>query len=199
MHRGGPVIDSKSARLPTLIAPTVSAAIGQQQGHEAEPAGCRDRRLERGIGDQGFALDSPLEGDGFELPVREHRAMAPSHGFAAASHREAALGGARPRAMSRPRSEAQRGCVRPRRPAVHPSRNAVFRRRAGRPLSGREARRRAVRPLRPCTPTGSRNVRVAPAGRSLTRRGGEMPTLAGSNSSRSAHAPVAIRPPSGMP
>jgi len=25
--------------------------------------------------------DSPLEGDGFELPVREHRAMAPSHGF----------------------------------------------------------------------------------------------------------------------
>src|SRR6516165_7226494 len=28
---------------------------------------------------------SPLVGDGFELPVREHRAMAPSHGFAAAS------------------------------------------------------------------------------------------------------------------
>ena len=24
--------------------------------------------------------DSPLEGDGLELPVREHRAMAPSHG-----------------------------------------------------------------------------------------------------------------------
>jgi hypothetical protein len=43
--------------------------------------------------DRGFA-DSPLEGDGFELPVREHRAMAPSHGFAAASHREAALRGA---------------------------------------------------------------------------------------------------------
>src|SRR5215470_14406099 len=38
--------------------------------------------------------DSPLEGNGFELPVREHRAMAPSHGFAAASHREAALRGA---------------------------------------------------------------------------------------------------------
>jgi hypothetical protein len=36
----------------------------------------------------------PLEGDGFELPVREYRAMAPSHGFAAASHREAALRGA---------------------------------------------------------------------------------------------------------
>ena len=35
--------------------------------------------------------DCLLEGDGFELPVREHRAMAPSHGFAAASHREAAL------------------------------------------------------------------------------------------------------------
>src|SRR5215469_8713168 len=30
-------------------------------------------------------VDSPLEGSGFELPVREHRAMAPSHGFAAAS------------------------------------------------------------------------------------------------------------------
>ena len=38
-------------------------------------------------------VDSPLEGDGFELPVREHRAMAPSDGFAAASHREAALRG----------------------------------------------------------------------------------------------------------
>jgi hypothetical protein len=43
--------------------------------------------------DREFA-DSPLEGDGFELPVRELRAMAPSHGFAAASHREAALRGA---------------------------------------------------------------------------------------------------------
>src|SRR6201982_4236512 len=39
-------------------------------------------------------VDSPLEGDGFELPVREHRAMAPSHGFPAASHRGAALRGA---------------------------------------------------------------------------------------------------------
>ena len=38
--------------------------------------------------------DCLLEGDGFELPVREHRAMAPSHGFAAASHREASLRGA---------------------------------------------------------------------------------------------------------
>jgi hypothetical protein len=42
----------------------------------------------------GSSSDSLLEGDGFELPVREHRAMAPSHGFAAASHREAALRGA---------------------------------------------------------------------------------------------------------
>jgi hypothetical protein len=38
--------------------------------------------------------------------------MAPSHGFAAASHREAALRGA-PASMARPRSEAQRGSVRP--------------------------------------------------------------------------------------
>ena len=38
--------------------------------------------------------------------------MAPSHGFAAASHREAALRGAPP-PMARPRSEAQRGSVRP--------------------------------------------------------------------------------------
>jgi hypothetical protein len=38
--------------------------------------------------------DSSLEGDGFELPVRERRAMVPSHGFGAASHREVALRGA---------------------------------------------------------------------------------------------------------
>jgi len=38
--------------------------------------------------------------------------MAPSHGFAAASHREAALRDAR-LPMARPRSEAQRGSVRP--------------------------------------------------------------------------------------
>jgi hypothetical protein len=88
-----------------------------------------------------FAVDSPLEGDGFELPVRKHRAMAPSHGFAAASHREAALRGA-------PASHGEtafRGAAgfreARRRDAVHPSRNAVLRRRAGRPLSGREARR----------------------------------------------------------
>jgi len=56
-------------------------------------------------------VDSPLEGDGFELLVREHRAMAPSRGFAAASHREAALRG-RPPPMARLRSEAQRGSVR---------------------------------------------------------------------------------------
>ena len=59
-------------------------------------------------------VDSPLEGDGFELLVREHRAMAPSHGFAAASQREAAPAG-RPPPMARPRSEAQRGSVRARR------------------------------------------------------------------------------------
>ena len=59
-----------------------------------------------------FAHDSPLEGDGFELPVREHRAMAPNHGFAAASHREAVLRGA-PASLARPRSESQRGSVRP--------------------------------------------------------------------------------------
>ncbi len=92
--------------------------------------------------------NSPLEGDGFELPVREHRAMAPSHEFAAASHREAALRGA-------PASHGEtafRGAAgfreARRRHAVHPSRNAVLRRRAGRPRSGREARRHAVRPLR---------------------------------------------------
>jgi hypothetical protein len=38
--------------------------------------------------------------------------MAPSRGFAAASHREAALRGAPP-PMARPRSEAQWGSVRP--------------------------------------------------------------------------------------
>ena len=77
-----------------------------------------------------FVHDPPLEGDGFELPVREHRAMAPSHGFAAASHREAALRGA-------PASHgdtAFRGAAgfreARRRHAVHPSRNAVLRRRA---------------------------------------------------------------------
>ncbi len=74
--------------------------------------------------------------------------MAPSHGFAAASHREAVLRGA-------PASHGEtafRGAAgfrdAHRRHAVHPSRNAVLRRRAGRPLSGREARRHAVRPLR---------------------------------------------------
>jgi hypothetical protein len=55
----------------------------------------------------------------------------------------------RPPPMARPRSEAQRGSVRPGAAMrSYPSRNAVLRRRAGRPLSGREARRHAVRPLR---------------------------------------------------
>jgi hypothetical protein len=69
--------------------------------------------------------------------------MAPSHGFAAASHREAALRGA-------PASHGEtafRGAAgfheARRRHAVHPSRNAVLRRRAGRPLSG--PRRAAMR------------------------------------------------------
>ena len=53
-----------------------------------------DEAPARGAATAWFAPDSPLEGDGFELPVREHRAMAPSHGFAAASHHEAALRGA---------------------------------------------------------------------------------------------------------
>src|ERR1700739_4500010 len=89
-----------------------------------------------------FAADSPLEGTGFELPVREHRAMAPGHGFAAASHREAALRGA-------PASHGEtafRGAAgfreARRRDAVHPSRNAVLPRRAGR---YRAARRAAMR------------------------------------------------------
>jgi hypothetical protein len=86
-----------------------------------------------------MVCDSPVEGDGFELPVREHRAMAPSHGFAAASHREAALRGA-------PASHGEtafRGAAgfreARRRHAVHPSRNAVLRRRAGPRYSGRHA------------------------------------------------------------
>jgi hypothetical protein len=95
-----------------------------------------------------FAADSPLEGDGFELPVREHRAMAPSHGFAAASHREAPLRGA-PASHGESAFRGAAGFSEARRRrAVHPSRNAVLRHRAGRPLSGREARRHAVRPLR---------------------------------------------------
>ena len=75
-------------------------------------------------------VDSSLEGDGFELSVREHRAMAPSHGFAAASHREAALRGA-PASHSETAFRAAAGF----REARH--------RRASRPRSGREARRRA--------------------------------------------------------
>ena len=70
------------------------------------------------------------KGDGFELPVREHRAMAPSHGFAAASHREAALR----EAPASHDDRAFRGAAgfreARRRHAVHPSRNAVLRRRA---------------------------------------------------------------------
>jgi hypothetical protein len=113
---------------------------------QAKLDGVRDRN--EPAAQYGSSPDSPLEGDGFELRVREHRAMAPSHGFAATSHREAvAPRGARLPWRDRvPRRSGFREARR--RHAVHPSRNAVLRRRAGRPLSGREARRHAVRPLR---------------------------------------------------
>ena len=42
-------------------------------------------------------------------------------------------------------------------------------------------------------------VRGPPPGRSLTRRRAEMPTVVGSNKSRSAQEPTAMRPRSGMP
>ena len=45
----------------------------------------------------------------------------------------------------------------------------------------------------PCTPRGRRIMRVPPPGRSACFSSGEMPTLAGSNSSRSAHCPAAMR------
>jgi hypothetical protein len=100
-----------------------------------------------------FAADSLLEGDGFELPVREHRAMAPSHGFAAASHHEAALRGA-------PASHGEtafRGAAgfreARRRHAVQPSRNAVLRRRAGRPVFG-------PRGAPPCRPPFAKSGRA---------------------------------------
>jgi hypothetical protein len=67
-----------------------------------------------------FACLSPLEGDGFELPVREHRAMASSHGFAAASHREAALRGA-PASHHETAFRGAAGFREARRDAVHPS------------------------------------------------------------------------------
>jgi hypothetical protein len=82
-----------------------------------------------------FAPDSPLEGDGFELPVREHRAMAPSHGFAATSHREAALRGA-PASHGETAFRGAAGFREARRHAVHPSRNVVLRRRARPPAIG---------------------------------------------------------------
>jgi len=65
-------------------APADPAYVGHllPSRHNAAPP-LRDRKF----------ADSSVERDGFELPVREHRAMAPSHGFAAASHREAALRG----------------------------------------------------------------------------------------------------------
>ena len=78
---------------PSARVPDLDRNIAQSQAQMAialwlitlafGPASIRNR----------WFVDSPLERDGFELPVREHRAMAPSHGFAAASHREAALRG----------------------------------------------------------------------------------------------------------
>ena len=105
--------------------------------------------------------DSLLEGDGFELPVREHRATAPSQGFAAASHREAALRGA-PASMADgvPRRRGVREARR--RHAVHPSRNAVLRRRAGRPAIG-------PRGAPPCGPPIAKSGR-AKSGRAKSGR-----------------------------
>src|SRR6516162_9001665 len=84
--------------------------------------------------------DSPLEGDGFELPVREHRATAPSHGFAAASHREARLRGA-PASHGETAFRGAAGLLMP--AAAIWSSSAVQA-----ALSGREARRHVVRSLR---------------------------------------------------
>jgi len=61
----------------------VGPKLGSREGSVSIPQGEIPRET-----------DCLLEGDGFELPVREHRAMAPSHGFAAATHK-AALCGAR--------------------------------------------------------------------------------------------------------
>src|ERR1700750_832118 len=91
-----------------------------------------------------MVCDSPVEGDGFELPVREHRAMAPSHGFAAGSHREAALRGA-PASHGETAFRGAAGFREARRRyAVHPSRNAVLRREAARYRAARRATIRAA-------------------------------------------------------
>jgi hypothetical protein len=59
-----------------------------------------------------FVADSALEGDGFELPVREHRAMAPSTDLPLPPTAKQRSAG-RPPPMARSCSEAQRGSVRP--------------------------------------------------------------------------------------
>jgi hypothetical protein len=73
-----------------LVKGKPPVAMSDNLTHGQAPIGCdrTTRRLER---NRKF-VDSPLEGDGFELPVREHRAMAPSHGFAAATHKAALCG-----------------------------------------------------------------------------------------------------------
>jgi hypothetical protein len=106
---------------------------------------------------------------------REHHAMAPSRGFAAASHREAALRGAPSHGETAFRDAAGFREAR-RRHAVHRSRNAVLRRRAGRPLSGREARRHAVCPLR--NPAGrKRDITIPQPCCRRTRRDRRRPPL----------------------
>jgi hypothetical protein len=76
--------------------------------HPGSHCRCDDRKGQKRAASTLYrsSHDPSLEGDGFELPVREHRAMAPSHGFAAASHREAALRGA-PAAQLLPRANLQ--------------------------------------------------------------------------------------------
>jgi hypothetical protein len=101
--------------------------------------------------------DSSLEGDGFELPVRERRAMVPSHGFGAASHREVALRGA-PASHGETAFRGAEGSVRSaaamrstiakcgapppcRPPAIGPPRRAAMR---GRPLRNPAGRKRDI-------------------------------------------------------
>src|SRR5215472_4135627 len=90
---------------------------GDSDKHEQIPLPFIQKRRLR---NRWFA-DSLLEGDGFELPIREHRAMAPSHGFAAASHCEAALGGA-PASHGETAFRGAAGFREARRHEVHPAR-----------------------------------------------------------------------------
>jgi hypothetical protein len=131
------------------------------------------------LGDKVMSLSSPLEGDGFELPVREHRAMAPSHGFAAASHREASLRAA----LASYGKTAFRGAAgfrETRRHAVHQSRNAMCST-AVQAARYRAARRAAMRSAHCGNPAG-RNVTLQylshdgrPAPRRASRRHRSVP------------------------